>query len=165
MVQDQVALRVIRAAVERPAPAFGAAFDDVATAIRFGAGDTGLLQDRFGFPAFREAGAGYEAAKPPRFDHHGFSASVSMLAFVAASAVADLIGLLVHADLGHRFICVAQSLLEWPVELTQHGHPVAFTPGNVVQFLFHLGREVKVHDVGEILGEQIGDCDSQLGGS
>ena len=65
-----------------------------------------------------------------------------MFAFIASHAVADLIGLLVHTNLGHFFVSVAQCLLERAVEFAQHGDPLPFATGDIVQLFFHLGREV-----------------------
>ncbi len=86
-----------------------------------------------------------------------------MLALFATRTVTDLIGLFFHANLGHEFICVAQGLLERTVELAQHGHPFSFASGHVVQFLFHPGSEIGVHDIGEILGEEVGYRDAKFG--
>ena len=43
------------------------------------------------------------------------------------------------------------------VELAQHLHALQIALGDLVEVLLHLGREVHVHDVGEVLDELVGD--------
>ena len=43
------------------------------------------------------------------------------------------------------------------VELAQQRHPLALAPGDLVELLLHLRREVDVDVVAEVLDEQVGD--------
>ncbi len=48
-------------------------------------------------------------------------------------------------------------LLEVAVELVEHVLPVTLALGHVVEVLFHAGGEAVVHEVGEALGQTLGD--------
>ena len=55
-------------------------------------------------------------------------------------------------------------LLEVAVELVKHVLPVALAVGHVVEVLFHAGGKAVVHQVGEALGQTLGDDVAHLFG-
>jgi hypothetical protein len=54
--------------------------------------------------------------------------------------------------------------VERVVKVPQHGHPLTLPLSHSVQFFLHFGGEVQVHNVGEVLGQQIGNSHAQRRG-
>ena len=123
----EVAFRCILTGVEASA-LFGLADNQLAAAFRALA--AGLLKERAGVPAFREARAGQEAAVRSELDDH-----------LPSAELADFVGLFVrHFDafkvLGRRFDLIQERRAEAPENFLPFG--IAF--GDLVQFRFHLRR-------------------------
>ena len=54
--------------------------------------------------------------------------------------------------------------LELLVELMHHLVPLRFAFGNLIEVLLHVSREVVVHDIGEVLHEEVVHDDADVGG-
>ena len=54
--------------------------------------------------------------------------------------------------------------LELLVELMHHLVPLRLAFGNLIEVLLHVGREVVVHDIGEVLHEEVVHDDADVGG-
>ena len=70
--------------------------------------------------------------------------------------MADLRGRDRHA-LGMLRLGGLEGLLERVVELVEDLDHVFLGRGDVVEFVLHVGGELEVHDLGEVLDQQVGD--------
>ena len=101
-----------------------------------------------------EVGAGEELAVAAHLvDHH------------RPALFAGNVGhLILNGDLFDAGLGLFQILFKWPVEVAHDGVPVHLSLFHVVEFLLHVGGELYVDDVGEVLAHQIVDDLAQFRG-
>src|SRR5262249_30310278 len=105
-----------------------------------------------GVPAIGIGGAGQELPEPP-----------ALLQKLALALRAGLTGGLADLLTAHLPLGASQVALEGLVERLHGVDPLALTLLDLVEVVFHLRRELDVHDVLEVRNELVGDRHAQLG--
>src|SRR5690242_5073607 len=148
----EVAGRVVGAAVEDLGGLARLALDQLAAAVS--ADRAGLDHERLLECAIRIAGAGDEAPEAPAANEQRTTAF--------GACLVGLLNRLLH--LVHLGLGASKLLAQGGVEVLEEGSPFALALLNGVEAALHIGREVDVHDLGEVLEQQLVDRLAEPGG-
>src|SRR2546430_1607482 len=110
------------------------------------------FRERLALLALLEAGARVEAAVPTELDDDRPSA-------LRADAIGGLLG---HVRLLDRLRLLLDELAERSEEVANDRDPLDFAVGDLVEVLLHPRGEARVHDVREVLAQEVGDDEADV---